>query len=89
MQKLEEDVARLSLQNSELKARLEEGGDGTDKASGSVAQMALLQYRISQLQNNEKLLVHKRGLLETRCVCVCVRVCEVCVCVCVRVRCEG
>ncbi|XP_064406274.1 mitotic spindle assembly checkpoint protein MAD1-like [Halichondria panicea] len=60
LQGLEESAARLTLENTQLKERLE----GVE--SGGGASTALLQYRVSQLQNNEKILVAKRGELEAK-----------------------
>ncbi len=62
LQGLEEIVARLTLENTQLKERGAESGGG--------ASTALLQYRVSQLQNNEKILVAKRGELEAKLVTV-------------------
>ncbi len=60
LQGLEESAARLTLENTQLKERLE----GVE--SGGGASTALLQYRVSQLQNNKKILVAKRGELEAK-----------------------
>ncbi len=60
VQGLEETVARLTLENTQLRGQLE--------GTGSVgeASTALLQYRVAALQSNEKIFVAKKGELEAK-----------------------
>ncbi len=60
VQGLEETVGRLTLENTQLTETLE----GVGSRGG--ASTALLQYRVSALQNNETILVAKRGELEAK-----------------------
>ena len=57
-------MAKLTLENSDLRKAMTEEGETGVTISGSG--LAVLQYRIAQLQSNERVLVRRRGELETK-----------------------
>lgn len=58
-------MAKLKLENSDLRKALAGGREGTASVSVGGPGVAVLQYRIAELQTRERVLVRKRGELET------------------------
>lgn len=57
-------MSKLTLENGDLRKAMDEEGETSVAVGG--AGLAVLQYRIAQLQSNERVLVRSRGELETK-----------------------